>query len=368
MEPETVEISAPTVENHVHEEEPMAVIIYRCPNCGGELTFDPETQKYRCGYCLSEFLPEEAEKEREAAAEKTKEKQEETEEASVYLCPSCGAELFTESTTAASFCYYCHNPVVFSGRVSGKYLPGKILPFSIDRNTAVERFLKEGKKKLFVPRDFFSKAQIEKITGIYFPYWIYGGDFDVKYRARGRKLRVWRTADAEYTETSIYEVERGGTVGLEGIAHNALKKADRELIESVQPYRLDALQPFSMGYLSGFLAEKRDMEREEFEEETRVQREKILQNLMRSEAGEYTSLTGEDLRVQVQEEAWDYVMLPVWTVTYRGKDQKTYYYAMNGQSGRVSGEFPVAGGRLFLVSALSALAVFALVLAGGYLI
>ena len=26
----------------------MAVISFKCPNCDGELIFDPETQKYKC--------------------------------------------------------------------------------------------------------------------------------------------------------------------------------------------------------------------------------------------------------------------------------------------------------------------------------
>ena len=28
----------------------MAVISFKCPNCDGELIFDPETQKYKCEY------------------------------------------------------------------------------------------------------------------------------------------------------------------------------------------------------------------------------------------------------------------------------------------------------------------------------
>ena len=33
----------------------MAVISFKCPNCDGELIFDPETQKYKCEYCGSKF-------------------------------------------------------------------------------------------------------------------------------------------------------------------------------------------------------------------------------------------------------------------------------------------------------------------------
>lgn len=90
------------------------------------------------------------------------------------------------------------------------------------------------------------------MTGVYFPYWIYGGDFETDYIARGRKVRVWQTGDVEYTETSIYDVRREGEVRVDGLSRNALNKADRDLIECVQPYRLEEMQPFSMGYLPAF--------------------------------------------------------------------------------------------------------------------
>lgn len=355
----------------------MTVITYKCPNCGGELVFDPKSQKYRCGYCLSEFFPQEAEQSaglgKEQKEEGSKSDQQanpakETAEAWAYTCPNCGAELITDATTAASFCCYCHNPVVFSGQVSGRFLPNKILPFSIDRKAAVEQFLREGKRKFFVPKDFYSKAQIEKFSGVYFPYWIYGGKFRAAYRARGNRIRIWRTGDMEYTETSVYDVERIGRIEVEGLLHNALQKTDRELVESVQPYRMDALVPFSMGYLSGFMAERRDMEKEAFEERTREQRDGMLKRALRSEAAAYDTLTGESLAAEAEKETWEYAMFPVWMVTYQGKNGKTYYYAMNGQSGRVSGEFPIVKGRLFLTAFFCGLAAFLLVLAGGYLI
>ena len=40
----------------------MAVQSIKCPNCGGGLKFDPELQKSKCEYCLSEFTSEELDK------------------------------------------------------------------------------------------------------------------------------------------------------------------------------------------------------------------------------------------------------------------------------------------------------------------
>ena len=130
----------------------MALMSYKCPNCGGGLVFDPDSQKFQCEYCLSEFTEEEMKRMEEASASPAEEEKAvleeegtapqegdssqspETGEAAVYTCPSCGAQIVTDATTAASFCYYCHNPVVFSGRLSGDHMPDFVIPRN--KNTA----------------------------------------------------------------------------------------------------------------------------------------------------------------------------------------------------------------------------------------
>ena len=39
----------------------MATISFKCPNCGGDLVFDPSTGKYKCEFCLSLFTQAELE-------------------------------------------------------------------------------------------------------------------------------------------------------------------------------------------------------------------------------------------------------------------------------------------------------------------
>ena len=48
--------------------------------------------------------------EQQSADTKKKEGEDGGAEAVIYNCPSCGAEIVTDATTAATFCYYCHNP------------------------------------------------------------------------------------------------------------------------------------------------------------------------------------------------------------------------------------------------------------------
>ena len=163
----------------------MAVISFKCPNCDGELIFDPETQKYKCEYCGSKFTqaeldalqPAESEETDAGAADGSDEAEQETTEqqsadtkkkegedggaeAVIYNCPSCGAEIVTDATTAATFCYYCHNPVMLGKRLEGKYLPNKVIPFKISKKEAEKRFLEYVGKKKFVPKAYEARVKI----------------------------------------------------------------------------------------------------------------------------------------------------------------------------------------------------------------
>lgn len=353
----------------------MAVISYKCPNCGGELIFDPTAQKYKCEYCLSDYTQEKLDELKPAeGSEEKREAYDETEggetaeEAVVYKCPSCGAEIVTDETTAATFCYYCHNPVVLSGRVSGEFLPDKIIPFSVDKKKATEKFLEYVHSKKFVPKAFFNKQQIEKISGVYFPYWMVDMDLEGSMQAEGRNTRVWRSGDTEYTETKVYRVEREGDIHLEDITKNALKKSNSKLAEGVLPYDVSKVQKFHMGLLSGFLAEKRDIEREELNAAVKQEADEYAEEILRRTVKGYSSVSVNSCHMNQKQENWDYIMLPVWTVTYKGRDGKIYYYSMNGQDGKVYGELPIDFKKVWKLGGIISAIVMILGLIGGYLL
>lgn len=358
----------------------MAVISFKCPNCDGELIFDPATQQYKCEYCDSKFSQEELDRmspemctEQKAETpsgviqdEKTGE--EETQDAVVYTCPSCGAEIVTDATTAATFCYYCHNPVILGGRLEGKFLPDKVIPFVITKEEAVKRFLEYVGRKKFVPKAFFSKQQIETISGVYFPYWNYQADVENVMQGEAKKIRSWTTGDIRYTETKVYHVGREGVVTLSNLTENALQKANADLARGVMPYDFDKMQDFQMGYLSGFLAEKRDIEKETLTDKMQNQAKVYTDKMMRSTISGYNSVSIEDAKMRFRDENWSYCLLPIWTITYKGRDGKIYYYSMNGQTGEICGELPVDKKKLGLVSGAVSAAILILGLIGGFLL
>lgn len=340
-------------------------LTYKCPNCGGPLKFDPEKQKYTCEYCLSDFSQKEAEK-----AEPDEPKTEhEGRDPVLYTCPSCGAEIVTDQTTAASFCYYCHNPVILSGRLSGEYHPDYVIPFVIDKEKAVDIFQMWMKKKRFVRKAFYSEDQIQKITGVYFPYLLYSCRADGSLDARADRLRVWVSGDRRFTETQTYEVRREGSMSVNFVPRNALKKANRELVEGVLPYETEKIKPFSMAFLSGFLAERRDMDEQAFNQEVKSEVRQFAENSLKNSITSYDTIRIQDSTVRLEEEKWEYALLPVWTLTYhdRAKDEM-YYFTVNGQTGKVCGKLPVDKYKLMLLFAEIFIPVFFAMLIVGYLL
>lgn len=363
----------------------MSVVSFKCPNCDGDLRFDPSTQKYKCEYCFSEFDQAEIEAMKPDSATEQTITEEHPESAAsntttganaganansavVYTCPSCGAEIVTDQTTAATFCYYCHNPVVLGGRLEGKNLPGHVLPFKITKDQATTQFLDFTRKKKFIPRGFFDKKQIEALSGVYFPYWMLDSEMTGGINGEATKIRKWVSGRDEYTETRIFSVTREGRVAIDDLTHIALRKANAKLAEGIFPYDFSGLKPFHLGYLSGFLAEKKDIERSELEGSMKAEMQKYSENLMREQIQGYNSvhITNNTLRFSKAE--FDYVLLPLWTVTYEGSDGKTYFYSINGQTGTICGELPISWGRLLSVAGGFAAIVFAIVLFLGYLL
>ena len=350
----------------------MAVLSYKCPNCGGELMFDPESQQFKCEYCVSHFTQAELDKLNPDASseESIVEEQDDgvKEEVVLYTCPSCGAEIVTDSTTAATFCYYCHNPVVLSGRISGEFLPDSVIPFVIDKEVATNKFMEFVQKKKFIPTNFFNKKQIEKISGVYFPYWLYDCKLDSSVSATATTVKTWRQGNVQYTEKKTYRIDRSGDVELKDIYKNALQKNNSKLAEGVFPYDMSGEKNFHMGYLSGFLAEKRDIEKEVLEESVRNEAKRYSKEILMDTVKGYSSVVPKGERHVFQGERWRYTLLPVWTVTYPGKDGKTYFYSMNGQTGSVVGELPVDKKKVFTFGALMGFATFVITMLGGWLI
>lgn len=121
-----------------------------------------------------------------------------------------------------------------------------------------------------------------------------------------------------------------------------------------------------MSYLSGFLAEKRDLERKDAQNDVDKELEKYAEKIYRETIEGYDSVTVDGMDLKTLTESWAYALMPVWVMTFKYKD-KDYMYAMNGQTGKNYGELPVSAAKLAAFGIGLFLAIFIILVLWGYL-
>ena len=344
----------------------MDIVEYKCPNCNADLKFQPATQKLCCEYCGGSFSIEETKK-LYAKAEEPQDGDDFSENAKLYHCSSCGAEIMATEQQTALFCYYCHNPVVLSGKMTGKYRPQKVIGFKVGREEAVKTF-QDWCFKRFVPKDFRTDKQLEKITGLYVPFWLADGTVSVDFAANGTKVRTWTSGSYDYTETKEFAVTRGGKVTAEGVPADGSEKIEDALMEAIEPFDYTETQDFSMTYLSGFYAEKFDMDEEAMLPRIKDRLARACRKIVMGSIQGYTSVNVEKESYEVSDVKMKYAMLPVWFMSYKYRD-KVHEFVMNGQTGKIAGTPPLDEGKLRLCTwGLFAGCALVMYLVGGFLL
>lgn len=342
-------------------------IAFKCPSCGGYLEFDPGDQRFECRYCghaITEEMLQELSRQHELEAQKAH-ADAAAEGLKSYHCQMCGAEIVTGATTAATRCYYCHQPVVLADRLSEEFRPDGVIPFSLDRQAAEAAFHKYVDKKLFIDKSFFSQAQLEDFSGVYYPYWYGEIEGDADFEGEGRRVSVVSGPREVITTTRIFKVIRKGRLCFRNMVRKALSSTDRKLSDGIHPYRLADMKPFATGYLSGFLAERRDVEEDAARQEMLQEASSYAEALMQRDHT-FDTLSG-DASFHPDRTALQSVLLPTWVLTYKG-GRSSYFYMMNGQTGSVCGKLPINQKKLLLWSIGAGAAVFALLCLGGALL
>ncbi len=209
---------------------------------------------------------------------------------------------------------------------------------------------------------------MQKLTGVYFPYWNVDAKATAQFQGTGTKLRVWVIDDIEYTETKQFDVIREGDISFTNLLKPALNKNLREaMVTSIQPFDLSHGVDFKNAYLAGFQGEKRDVEYQDLKETYQKEIKNYSEILLNNRAGGYNTMVTKHSDAQINEEQNHYLLLPVWLLTYHSpKKGEVYYYAMNGQTGKIAGKLPLDYLKLSLASGGVFLVFYLIFLVWGY--
>lgn len=324
---------------------------YKCPCCGAPLVFGGDLLK--CESCDNTFPLETMQQMSEGMADAGGQSKydwehyeprsyEDTNEINLanYSCPSCGAEVTGDDTLGSTVCPYCGQSTVVKGQFEGTLRPDYIIPFKFDKKAAMAAFEESAKKAPFLPDEFKSKKKIEEMAGVYVPFWMFDCDCNAALSYNAQRVTHWSDANYNYTKTDYYKLFRAGSVGFSNIPVDGSKKADDTYMEAVEPFDYSEAMEFNGAYLAGYMADKYDVSAEESIERANERVKNSTVAAFDDTTRSYVAVIPEQQRISFSEGKIRYSLLPVWMLNIKYLD-KIYRFAINGQTGKVVGEYPV---------------------------
>lgn len=345
---------------------------YKCPACGGGLSFNPKKGKCVCEYCDSEYSVEEIERlygkpgEEGAGSadsgvepaewnkdELSSDWGEDGDKMREYSCPSCGASILCEATTAATQCPYCDNPAVMEKQFSGALRPNYVIPFKVVKKEAKNllRNFYSGKKLL--PREFSDENHLEEIKGVYVPFWFFDGTAEGRAEYDATTSTSSRSGNRETITTKHYVCVREGTMNFSMVPADASQKMPDDVMDSLEPFDYSEKKDFSTAYLPGYLADKFDVTAEECEPRANKRCAQTFMRRMTASVSGYSSVSVSSKKISFRSGKVRYGLVPVWLLytKYRGERK---LFAVNGQTGKLVGKLPVGvrESRIFILKHL----------------
>lgn len=326
----------------------MSTISYTCPCCGAPLAYNSASGKLECVSCSNNYEPAVLE-----AMNPTDTRNgvvfdlpketfgaEDASQMQAYICKNCGAELLTEGTTTATECPYCGSPTILPNRIVGGVKPELVVPFVITKEQAQQKFQDYFKGKKLLPNVFLNgRNRITDMRKLYVPYWLFDCDASANIVYDAQKKNTERQDDWEIIRTEYFVVRRSGRMSFDSIPVDGSEKLDNAITESLEPYDLSASVSFQPAVLAGAMADHADVDADECEGRAVERVESSIAHAIRNTVNGYTSVTERSKNIYAEGGKVTPILLPVWLITTE-KDGKTYTFAINGQTGKLTCDVP----------------------------
>lgn len=327
--------------------------MYECPNCGGNLKFDIESQLMKCEHCLTTQDPYSTSEDKGAGEHNDF-------DVTVFTCPQCGGEILSTDTSAAEFCSFCGASTILQSRISRQLRPSHIIPFKMTKDACKKAYLSRMKCALFAPDALRDEKHIESFRGIYMPYWAYSITQKGPVSMKGEKS--YRKGDYIYTDH--YDLEGEIDSVYYDISYDASSSFSDSISERIAPFNVRDSRKFTPAFLSGFYADTADVDSGLYRQDAvdlanstsyrKVKNTPAFSGLKFPAEGN-SFATNIALNTCCHEP--ERVMYPVWFLSYR-KDDRVAYATVNGQSGRIAADIPMDVRKYLAGSALLAIPIF----------
>jgi hypothetical protein len=329
---------------------------YPCAACGAQAQWNPAKQLLVCPFCgtsapfdvdaatgaiteldLVKTLRELPDDQRGWLAEKR-----------TVQCQSCKAVSVFDPTRVGQNCDFCGSPsLVDYQEIKAPIRPQSLLPFKVTESQVREQIRKWYASKWLAPGKLKSKALVDRVHGIYIPYWTFdahvvcpwtadAGHYyytsethrDNQGRTQTRQVRHVRWEPAHGEVRHFFDDEP--IPGTQGVSHALLKQ--------VEPFPTQELVPYDIAFLSGFVVEHYQIVLVDAAERSQ---QSMIEQVRSMCAAQIPGDTYRNLEIHptFSGRTFKHVLVPVWLLTYDFA-AKAYQVVVNGSTGRMSGDYP----------------------------
>ncbi|MFN2303805.1 MAG: hypothetical protein ACK2TV_08750 [Anaerolineales bacterium] len=334
---------------------------FSCPNCGATTAYDVSAGGIACEYCGFSAPV------RSMHVGKTADEFEFTLETvsqaergwgimrQILHCESCGAVLSLPAGVLSTTCPFCaSNQVNLSTSRVETLRPRFIIPFKIAPEQTRDLAAEWLGKGWFHPDELNASAIIRRISGIYLPFWTFDTQVYAQWRAQvgyERTERHYNTHEKHWeTRTRIVWRWEDGRVQLSIddllVSGSAPGHINQHILQRIYPFQMQALMAYEPSYLAGWQAQAYETSLTDAWESGKARirenaRQACFQDIPTPHVRNFS------MSADFEDESWRYILLPVYLASYKYEDQ-IYQLMINGQTGSVAGQKPVAWWKIWL--------------------
>lgn len=331
---------------------------YPCPACGADLLYEPKDGFLSCAHCgHKEAIPTSVEQVTERSFEHYLQIQPEqlaqlAANALDVQCQGCGATVTFTPPEVARDCDFCGIQIVAQAKSADPILaPAGVLPFCITQSQAGTGLRDWLQSRWFAPNALKQFARPEAIRGVYLPFWTYDtnttsyysgerGEYyyttETYYERDSKGNQIARTRQVRHTRWH----SAAGTVArwFDDVLVPASKSLQQNRLEALEPWDLAELKPYDPAFLSGFKAQRYQIDLAQGFERVKQVAEGVIREDVRADIG------GDEQRIHhvathYSGITFKHLLLPVYAGAYRF-NQKLYQIVVNGRTGEIQGERP----------------------------